>query len=156
MQSSRNSVSTHVVEKRNATMKGKIAMPITLREGETGDAADAIDYPEINSCLTITYINPQGHLYGGHAVVPVDLKAGQKTPNQIVDFIRPHIQNGGKLLLVGSLEVWAGHQIEAFTEKKYSSLDALAADLKGQKNVEVIKEDKEQHLITVRNDGSVH
>jgi hypothetical protein len=129
-------------------------MPITLKEGQVGEAVDCIQYPEVNSCLTITYITPEGHLYGGHAVaVPVH---GQKTLNDVIEYIRPHVKRGGKLLLLGVLSVWHGDQLKHFSNGKYSDLKMLENDLLKGLPEHVTEKNEKEGLITVYANGSFH
>jgi hypothetical protein len=95
-------------------------------EGEVASDRSSVDYPEIDSCMSITSVLSTGVLVGGHMVqVP---RAGQKTPLQVAEaiVIEEGKQGGERMFLicVGARKTWSGSQMNPI----YEALQEADAD----------------------------
>ncbi|MFB6456398.1 hypothetical protein ACE38W_14090 [Chitinophaga sp. Hz27] len=83
-----------------------MAKTIAVNEGEVGQATgqDILEYPNINSCLSITAVFTDGKRYGGHVVMFNTDK--QLTLKEICDKIIANKGNSTRLIIIGDIGTW--------------------------------------------------
>ncbi|WP_212004528.1 hypothetical protein [Chitinophaga sp. HK235] len=83
---------------------------IKVDEGQVGEALgdNTLEYPNINSCLSLTAVYADKKRYGGHAVM-LDLQPGQLTLQQICDKINANKGTSTRLIIIGDIGTWNQH-----------------------------------------------
>ncbi len=104
--------------------KAKIMAKIA--EGEVAADRVSVEFPSIDSCMSVTSVLSTGVLVGGHMVqVP---KTGQKGPKEVAEAIMAEeAKQGGErqfLICVGARNTWSMSQMTPI----YQTLEAFDAD----------------------------
>ena len=105
-------------------------MAVDIKEGEIGSAYDAIVFPNINSCLSITCICG-GSLVGGHAVLIPE--KGQLPINDIVDGLALRSATCLKLFIIGDNTTWNNNL--KLISNKYTSIQSIVNKLKPKSSI---------------------